>query len=220
MKLNANPALVAAPLFGLLIPLTLQSPAWASTEVSEEVHEKCLKASDYLGCVEAQTEGISPITTSKNIDRFGLQTPRGAVAHTRRDGAIRYFFPDSVVAVKNKNKYGRYLSWRYIYHYNDPGTPGYWKPGTQTCTGVGSLKKCVQTASVFVRGRPSGPRSLSWRVDGDCIDYTAKWEKDGKPWQSLKGGRSFESEKLEEAREILQSYCPKIGQLKQSPRAI
>ncbi len=203
-----------------LIPLALPSTAWASTVVSEEVHEKCLKAADYLGCVEAQTDGISPLTKPNNVDQFGLPTPAGAIAHTRRDGTISYFFPDSVVAIKNKNKYGRYLSWRYIYHYNDPGTPGFWKPGTQICTGSGTLRRCFQTPSVFVRGRPAGPRSTSWRVDGDCVDYTAKWEKDGRPWKSLNGGRSFESEKLEEAREILQSHCPKIDQLAKSPRAI
>ncbi len=211
---------IARPLLALLIPFTMHSSAWASAEVSEDVHEKCLKAADYLGCVEAQTDGISPITKSNNVDRFGLPTPGGAVAHIRRDGTISDFFPDSVVAVKNKNKYGRYLSWRYIYHYIDPGVPGYWKPGTQICTGHGSLRRCIRTPSVFVRGRPSGPRSTSWRVDGDCVDYTAKWEKDGEPWKSLTGGRHFESEKVEEAREILQSYCPKIDQLKQSARAI
>ena len=100
-------------------------------------------------------------TTSKNIDRFGLPTPGGAVAHIRRDGTISYFFPDSVVAVKNKNKYGRYLSWQYTYHYNDPGTPSYWRPGTYRCTGQGIFRQCVQTPSVFVKGRPAGPRSSS-----------------------------------------------------------
>ena len=73
---------------------------------------------------------------------------------------------------------------------------------------------------MFVKGRPAGPRSTSWKVFGDCVDYTAKWEKDGEPWKSLNGGRNFESEKIEEAREVLQSYCPKVDQLKQSKRAI
>ena len=92
----------AGPLLAMLIPLTMHSPASAFTEVSEDVHEKCLKASDYLG----------------------------------------------------------------------------------------------------------------------CVDYTAKWEKDGGPWKSVNGGRNFESEKLEEALEVLNGYCPKINQIKQSPRAI
>ena len=219
-RFSINRSVFGKPLLAILIPITLQFPAWASTEVSEDVHEKCLKAADYLGCVEAQTDGISPITSSKNVDRFGLPTPGGAVAHIRRDGTISYFFPDSVVAVKNKTKSGRYLSWQYTYPYNDPGVRSYWKPGIYRCTGQGRLRRCIQTPSVFVRGRPSGPRSNNWRVLGDCIDYTAKWEKDGEPWKSVKGGRNFESEKTEEALEILNSYCPKINQLKQSPRAI
>ena len=213
-------SIFAGPLLAMLIPLTMHSPAWSSTEISEDVHEKCLKASDYLGCVEAQTDGISLITTSKNVDRFGLPTPGGAVAHLRRDGTISYFFPNSVVAIKNKNKYGRYLSWQYTYHYQDPGTRSYWRPGTFRCTGQGILRRCIKTPSVFARGRPAGPRSDSWKVLGDCVDYTAKWEKDGGPWKSVNGGRNFESEKLEEALEVLNGYCPKINQLKQSPRAI
>ena len=215
-----NRSIIARLLLAISITTYVFSPVWASTEVSEDVHEKCLKAADYLGCVEAQTDGISPITTSKKVDRFGLPTPGGAVAHVRRDGEISYFFPNSVVALKNKNKYGRYLSWQYTYHYNDPGTRSYWRPGTYRCTGQGIFRQCVQTPSVFVRGRPSGPRSDSWKVLGDCVDYTAKWEKDGEPWKSVNGGRKFESEKLEEALEVLNGYCPKINQLKQSPRAI
>jgi hypothetical protein len=218
--LTINRSIIARSLLAILLPMTTYSPAWASTEVSEDVHEKCLKAADYLGCVEAQTDGISPITTSKKIDRFGLPTPGGAVAHIRRDGTISYFFPNSVVAVKNKNKYGRYLSWQYTYHYNDPGTRSYWRPGAYRCTGQGMLRRCVQTPSVFVRGRPSGPRSNSWRVLGDCVDYTAKWEKNGEPWKSVHGGRNFESEKFEEVLEVLNGYCPKINQLKKSPKAI
>ncbi len=73
---------------------------------------------------------------------------------------------------------------------------------------------------MFARGRPAGPRSDSWKALGDCVDYTAKWEKDGGSWKSVNGGRNFESEKLEEAQEVLNGYCPKINQLKQSPRAI
>ena len=219
-SLTINRSIIARSLLAILAPMAMHTSAWASAEVSEDVHEKCLKAADYLGCVEAQTDGISALTTSKNIDRFGLPTPGGAVAHIRRDGTISYFFPDSVVAVKNKNKYGRYLSWQYTYHYNDPGTPSYWRPGTYQCNGQGIFRQCVQTPSVFVKGRPSGPRSASWKVFGDCVDYTAKWEKDGEPWKSLNGGRNFESEKIEEAREVLQSYCPKVDQLKQSTRAI
>ena len=72
-RFSINRSVFGKPLLAILIPITLQFPAWASTEVSEDVHEKCLKAADYLGCVEAQTDGISPITSSKMLTGLGFQ---------------------------------------------------------------------------------------------------------------------------------------------------
>jgi hypothetical protein len=75
--LTINRSIIARSLLAILLPMTTYSPAWASTEVSEDVHEKCPKAADYLGCVEAQTDGISPITTSKKLTDSGFQHPAG-----------------------------------------------------------------------------------------------------------------------------------------------
>jgi hypothetical protein len=61
---------------------------------------------------------------------------------------------------------------------------------------------------------------MSWQVIGDCVDYTAKWINNRESWQQLSGGRSFESDKLEEAREILNSACPRIKDLPPSGMSI
>ena len=47
----------------LLLALTagLLSPIAAKAEVDPKVHKMCLQAKDYLGCVQAQKNGINPL---------------------------------------------------------------------------------------------------------------------------------------------------------------
>lgn len=187
-------------------------------EIPEKLHEQCLQAADYMGCVKAN---LNPAKLQPaSIDRFGLPIPQGAVANVRRDGTISYFFPASVQGVMTKGTYGRYLTWKYSYHYNQAARNGYWTGGSISCSSVGTIKNCRIVGRTYVPGYSGGPRTMSWQVIGDCVDYTAKWINNRESWQQLSGGRSFESEKLEEAREILNSACPRLKDLPPSGTSI
>lgn len=169
---------------------------------------------DYLGCVKANLNSAQLQPAS--IDRFGLAVPQGAVANVRRDGTISYFFSAPVQGVMNKGVYGRYLAWKYSYHYSQAVTNGCWTDGSISCSPVGTIKNCRIVGRTYVPATSGGPRTISRQVIGDCVNYTAKWINNCEPWQQLSGGRSFESEKLEEAREILTSACPRLKDLPSS----
>ncbi len=191
----------------------------ATTTIPEALHEQCLQAADYIGCVKANNSSFS--LQQSGPDRFGLPVPADTVAHQRRDGTISYFAPNSVAAVRNKDSYGRYITWTYTYHYNRASTPGYWTAGQQQCTKVGQIRTCRQVGQRYIPGERGGPTSRTWRVFADCKDYTAKWHRDGRPWQSIhRGERHFETEKLEEAREVLNSYCSRMDSLPRSSLTI
>ncbi|MDA0963918.1 MAG: hypothetical protein O3C02_02525 [Cyanobacteria bacterium] len=186
--------------------------AHASSEIPESIHERCLQAKDYAGCIQANKINLSGQISAGQNDRFGLPVPANSIAHQRTDGTISYFFPDSVQAVSHKGRRDRYLTWRYTYHYQQAPTAGYWTPGKLSCSFVGSIKSCSMVGRRYVPGTPGGPRSNTWQVVGDCEDYTAKWLNDRRSWQSLRD-RDFTKEKLEEANEVLESTCARINDL-------
>jgi LysM repeat protein len=120
--------------------------------VSSEVHERCLKASDYSGCVEIQTNGVRSPGNSEEIcdttgsciarkgdDRLGLPKVVGWKYAVEPDGAVLYFeiYGPEVLTDKGqfKSKYysiphkgqKRYVGRKAVYHLYDPGassTPG------------------------------------------------------------------------------------------------
>ena len=187
--------------------------------IPEALHEQCLQAADYLGCVKANSNPA--VTQQTGVDQFGLPIPANSVPHQRQDGTVSYFNPDSIAAVRNKGSYGRYITWTYTYHYIQKPTAGYWTPGYQQCSKVGTIKTCRTVGQRYIPGTPGGPRSTSWRVYGDCVDYTAKWVNDGNPWQKIhRDSRDFNSEKREEAREVMNNACPRIDSLPRSGLAI
>ena len=183
--------------------------------ISETLHEQCLKATDYIGCVKANSN--PGLTEQSGVDNFGFRIPDNSVPHRRSDGTISYFFPKSIAGVQNKGSYGRYLTWTYTYHYIQKPTAGYWTPGFQQCSKIGSIRTCRTAGRHFIPGQQGGPRTTTWRVYGDCKDYTAKWKDDGKSWQRLhRENRDFSSEKKEEAREVMNNACPNINDLPRS----
>lgn len=199
------------------MPLWSQA-AQVASGIPERVHELCLKANDYLGCVRANVPELAagkPTAPKNSKDRFGLNIPAESVAHERADGTISYFFPGSVKSVEHKGNRSRYITWRYTYHYYQQPTAGYWTPGRLSCTFVGTIKTCSIVGRRYVPGNPGGPRSRTWQVVGDCDDRTAKWLNDGKPWQSLQD-RSFSSEQFEEANEVLEGTCDRVNSLQES----
>jgi len=88
-------------LTGLLLSLALP----VSAEVDPKVADFCMKATDFAGCVETVTRGVSG--KQKKDAEEGLRT------WTRDDGTIIRMRVSSVVTLKNKGAYGRYIEYRY-----------------------------------------------------------------------------------------------------------
>jgi hypothetical protein len=120
--------------------------------VSSEVHERCLKASDYSGCVEIQTNGVrSPgnseekcdtkgsCIANKGEDRLGLPKLVGWKYGVEPDGTVLYFeiygpevltddgqFKSKYYLIQHKGQ-KRYVGRKSVYRWHDPGaspTPG------------------------------------------------------------------------------------------------
>jgi hypothetical protein len=123
----------------------------AFAEVGPEVHEKCLRAADYEGCVKAQLGGISTGNTvsefcdrdgmciaGKGDDRLGLPKVTGWQYFVDRDGDVWYYESRGKERMVNgllKSLYHviphkgekRYIGRRVVLHWYDPGeaaTPG------------------------------------------------------------------------------------------------
>jgi hypothetical protein len=88
----------------LLLPFLLTATP-VQAEVDTKIAEFCMKATDFAGCVQTMTGGLPPKQQQDAED--GLRT------WTRDDGTIARMRISSVVALKNKGKYGRYLEYRY-----------------------------------------------------------------------------------------------------------
>ena len=88
----------------LLLPLLVAS-APSSAAVDPKIAEFCLKATDFAGCVQTMTGGLPPKQT-KDVEE-GLRT------WTRDDGTIIRMRIDSVKALSNKGRFGRYLKYQY-----------------------------------------------------------------------------------------------------------
>ena len=183
--------------------------AQASTPaVSPEIHKLCLDAKDYQGCVSAQM--VQPID------------PKGKRKWERDSGDIVVFDPLSVVAIQVRGEWGRYIEYRYTLRGYDQGTSGYTSPGVQlpssaTTTMYGNtayttINPGATVGSFTIPGRAGGPFSSNWKVQADCIDYTANWDGDDQGWRKLRG-INLKEDSSREALKILQEFCPRINDL-------
>jgi hypothetical protein len=155
----------------------LTAPAVVA-EVSPEVHEKCLKASDYSGCVEVQINGVAAPTESaekcdkdgsciakRGEDRLGLPKIAGWKYETRPDGQVYYYEiygPEDLVEGSFRSKWyliphkgqKRYIGRRVIVHYYDEGKAAVAGQtvssggGTTTCNSLGSSVNCYSTPGI------------------------------------------------------------------------
>ncbi len=131
--------------------------------VSPEVHEKCLKAADYTGCVSTQLRGAHSVDAgsevcddrgsciaNKGLDRLGLQKVEGWKYRTDAVGEVVYYevlkplekrhggFMSLYFLIPHKGE-RRYVGRRLINHWYDEGvaaTPGYVRTtggGSTTC---------------------------------------------------------------------------------------
>ena len=74
-------------------------------QADPKITETCMRAQDFAGCVQTLSGGLPP-KQQKDAEE-GLRT------WTREDGTIIRMRKASVVALKNKDGYGRYLEYTY-----------------------------------------------------------------------------------------------------------
>ncbi len=61
--------------------------------------------------------------------------------------------------------------------------------------------------------RDKGQRKYEMSVEADCKEYTANWLDDGKGWLDLKNPKWLKKEPPQEAKNILDEFCPKMDKL-------
>ena len=140
----------------------------ANAEVDAQVHEKCLKAADYTGCVKTQTYGAqSPNNTIEVCDKFdwclaqkgqdslGMPKVDGWKYKTLANGDVKYeeiasekVGPDGAftslwhaIPHKGERRYVGLRSVRHSYDSGAAGRPGYrqsFGPSRTSCSGYDS----------------------------------------------------------------------------------
>lgn len=176
--------------------------------VPPDIHKLCLDAKDYQGCVNAQ----------------GAQSNNsGSKRRWERDsGELIVFDPTSVKAIQIKGQWGRYLEYRYTYRGYQQATAGYSSPGVQMPstattsmygnTAYTTITPGATVGAFSIPGSAGGPVSRMWRVQVDCVEYTADWDGDGQGWRNLRAS-SLKEDSSKEAVKILDEFCPKMSEL-------
>lgn len=138
---------------------------WARAEVDPQVHGACLKAADYMGCVNVHTYGVErterneeqcdtfgTCIAGKGDDRHGLPKITGWKYITKEDGVVIYYeatgetrdgrLESRFYLIPHKNG-KRYVGRKAVAHYYDQGaaaTSGYttsYGGGNTTCSSYG-----------------------------------------------------------------------------------
>ena len=215
--------LTRAFLGGLIVASTGLYSRPVQAEIPKEIHQACLKASDYQGCIKANmNKPVSDSTNSGQMmngakDRFGLPMLdpgrfKGPVSDSY--GGEFYLDLKSIRALKNSGNYGRYFAWEMVYRaIANPVAPtaGYQMQtsgGSTNCQGsaYGSFggaygsSNCYSTppTSVFIPGMAGfagGPRQILMTYVIDCIDQTYQVNKKGR-WVALGSGEYNLTSKL------------------------
>jgi hypothetical protein len=190
-------------------------------QVPDALHQQCLKAADYQGCVKAN----SPIGTQKDeqssgggVDRFGLpvlDAKRYEADSTNGTGDTDYYTDlSSYRMLLNRGKYGRYVAWEVVVRKHvegTAGTSGYSVPvvGARTnCFGSAyggthggyGSSNCYTSPGLSMQvpgktGMAAGPRQITITTVLDCVDRTFQAGGKGrwKNWSETKSTTYFES---------------------------
>ena len=170
-------------------------------------HEKCIDAADYKGCMEfhsqSREEESSPIVPVSGLDPHSYEKT-------------------SVMQLKIRGEYGRYLTFIGRTSNTYSGTSGHYNPGspgTVRCNTYGGYTSCTRSGYIapsYTPGRPGGIQHRRYRYQLDCIDRTFNREGDlataggmRRGWMSVNDDPT--------AFAVEQNYCPIIDSL---PRAI
>ena len=192
-----------------------------TTEYSEgeisQGHNRCLQAADYKGCMEYQ-EG----STTRPTDT-GSEPRTVDVAEPKPYN----YDPESVMQLKIRGSYGRYLTFigKTLNEYT--GTSGYMMPGSPgsvrctTTPGFGAYSSSYTTCSrsgyvapTYVPGTSGGVQNRKYRYELDCQDMTFDRKGDYAGGMSNKGWMSVDNDPTAQA--VANRYCSSIESL---PRA-
>ena len=189
--------LVAMGTFGINPQAIMASAATVPTEI----HQQCLAAVDYKGCVEMNTQPDATSSTQPEecdangwciaqagSDRFGLPKREGwKQKFLASDNTVRYLDPqDRYVAHKGRSD--RYFTTHIIVHDLEPAVaakPGYYRTVSEAKTTCTEIKGYNNTRTTTCRtqppnriwvpgtaGTPGGPRVRSFNIVYDCLDLT------------------------------------------------
>jgi len=186
-------------------PVTQQT----NQSVPPELHQLCIEAKDYAGCVKTQSTGVPKDDGKRRWERD--------------DGDVVVFDPLSVKAIMVNEKFGRYMEYRYVLRGISAGSPGFSTPGVQMpsiartnvygSTAYTTITPGATVGAVSIPGKPGGAFSSNWRVEVDCIDYTANWDGDSESWRKLRNIQPDDKPSSREARKIMDEFCPQMPRL-------
>lgn len=165
--------------------------------VAPEVHEKCLNATDFSGCVKMH-ERPEP-------------SPDDVRAWERPDGAIVVFDPKSVSSMEVRGETGRYIRYSYRLRTWDPGFAGVRTPIVSSTSFSGNTAYTTVSGGQLIGARAAGPSAKYWTVECDCKDYTANWSGDFSGWIRVKDQQASWAK---EALSIMNEFCPKLTEKK------
>ena len=189
----------------------------SSESIAEGNHNACLQASDYKGCMEYQEGSTTRITeTGSEPGTVDVTEPKPY-----------NYDPESVMQLKIRGSYGRYLTFigKTVNEY--AGTSGYMLPGSpgsvscNTYGGYGAYSSTYTTcrrsgyvAPTYVPGTSGGVQNRKYRYELDCQDMTFDRKGDYAGGVANKGWMSVDNDPTAQA--VANRYCSSIGSL---PRA-
>ena len=127
----------------------------------------------------------------------------------------------SVLQLKVREKYGRYLTFVGTSPNEYKGTSGYYSPGTSgtiNCTTYGNTTTCNRSgyrASSYTPPTPGGIQKRKWRYELDCQDLTFDRKGDISSGIYKKGWLSVDKDPT--AKAVANKYCPIIHTLYKVP---
>ena len=164
----------------LLLALLVGAPVMG--QIDPKITETCMRAQDFAGCVQTLSGGL-PQKQQKDAEE-GLRT------WTREDGTIIRMRKASVVALKNKDGYGRYLE--YTYGIESKTQNGQWIVQAD----------CVDYTANWDKD------NMGWFSIKEPSSYLRP------------GAMSANYNSTKEAKEFLDEFCPIIDKLPKSDRPI
>lgn len=174
--------LLTIGIIGAGIALSIFAPTFASAHSIAEIEIFCKKAKDYKGCVSYHEERSRAFE-----ERMGR-----ILKKRRKNGDIVIFDSSSIVALNNYLPRGRYLGWKYLMYYFTP---------------TDSLPLIAIHPPEDPQGYVYAYGPVLWTVEADCLEQTANWIGDNKPWLHL---RTMQTESSAEAQLILERYCGQV----------